>query len=460
MIWSILLLIGAIAFIVWHLLSKLSKEHYAANLRKNIHPSDALIELCLPLEILEYILSLTDPPSFMTCRFVNKFWHGTTSNSILEHNIITHYQALSRQSIASLLKSELKIDMKSEDFLSYTEAYPKGLILRDIAEAYANDKILLALEEDSIERLAFEVFSTGYNQAFLRKLKDTFWIKTMANNTYLSRPVAKKLEVHWRGRYFRLNDGGKILSRVDELARYSGPADIMISPKALEGLFGRAMEILMYRPRLTSKFLLGVIPQASAVDMSYFGLLTLIPCLIHDVAIERCSDPSKSSIFVLISGVGLLITMLFLYLGTTRSRFGVAVEMGHWICIATLWMFSYNFYANFLAFLGSAAVVGAYITLLFSYTQVWPMTSKRIPSVIFFVTLLTLANDWSRTISAIRDGIIYQTFAKWFLSYLMVIANIFAMYFVTQSWQYKSEMKIIAALLFMFVIVMTVYFPN
>jgi hypothetical protein len=302
----------------------------------------------------------------------------------------------------------------------------------------------------------------------------------MANNTYLSRPVAKKLEVHWRGRYFRLNDGGKILSRVDELARYSGPADIMISPKALEGLFGRAMEILMYRPRLTSKFLLGkhlqiclkrtvtlnnivimigVIPQASAVDMSYFGLLTLIPCLIHDVAIERCSDPSKSSIFVLISGVGLLITMLFLYLGTTRSRFGVAVEMGHWICIATLWMFSYNFYANFLAFLGSATVAGAYITLLFSYTQVWPMTSKRIPSVIFFVTLLTLANDWSRTISAIRDGIIYQTFAKWFLSYLMVIANIFAMYFVTQSWQYKSEMKIIAALLFMFVIVMTVYFP-
>jgi hypothetical protein len=49
MIWSILFLIGAIAFIVWHLLSKLSKEHYAANLRKNIHPSDALIEFCLPL---------------------------------------------------------------------------------------------------------------------------------------------------------------------------------------------------------------------------------------------------------------------------------------------------------------------------------------------------------------------------------------------------------------------------
>ncbi len=79
----------------------------------------------------------------------------------------------------------------------------------------------------------------------------------MAKNTYLSRPNTKMLEVHWRGRYFKLNDGGRIFAKADELARYSGPADIILSPKALEGLFGRTMEIIMYRPRLKSEFFLG-----------------------------------------------------------------------------------------------------------------------------------------------------------------------------------------------------------
>lgn len=206
--------------------------------------------------------------------------------------------------------------------------------------------------------------------------------------------------------------------------------------------------------------MIGIIPVASLIDVAYFALLTLFPCLIHDPAMTgRFSDPSKSLVFVLLSGTSLILTMLFLYVGGARGQYGLLVEMAHWIGIITLPIFAFNFNAEFLAFFGSAAVAGSYIALLFSYTQIWPMTSKRIPSVIFFTSLLMLANDWSRTMTAISDGAIYRAFAKWFLSYLILMSNILAMYFVTRSWQYKSEMKIIAALLFIFVVVMTVYFP-